>query len=142
MFDWNTLLIGLTLGAAIGIVVTLLIARKQGGSADSVRKQLEALKTEHTRYQMNVTEHFARTSELIESLNDHYQSIEQHLKSGADSLVSHEHKLAKLRQASDILTEEELHNLGASRDYATDSDFGNQHESKSTLPHETEAITR
>ncbi|MFY0664575.1 MAG: DUF1043 family protein [Natronospirillum sp.] len=122
MFDWNALVIGLAMGAALGIVVTLLLSRKHSGSAENVRKQLDALKTEHARYQMSVTEHFARTSELIESLNNNYQSIEQHLKSGADALVSHDYKLAQLRQASDVLTDEELHHLGASRDYAPESE--------------------
>ncbi|WLD57137.1 YhcB family protein [Salinispirillum sp. LH 10-3-1] len=139
MFDWNTLMIGLAMGAALGIVVTLLLSRKHSGSAENVRKQLDALKTEHSRYQMSVTEHFARTSELIESLNNNYQSIEQHLKAGADALVSHDYKLSQLRQGGDVLSEEELNHLGASRDYAAQSDLDDHSRDTSrTTPNEVE----
>ncbi|MFC3852618.1 YhcB family protein [Salinispirillum marinum] len=117
MFDLATLFMGFTLGAAVGIVVTLLMSRKHG-NADSVRKQLEALKNEHTKYQMDVTEHFARTSELIASLNQNYRNIEQHLQNGADNLVSYDYKLAQLRQGSDVSIDNEMPYVGVSKDYA------------------------
>lgn len=132
MFDLVTLIMGFTLGAATGIVVTLLMSRKHG-SSDSMRKQLEALKTEHAKYQMDVTEHFVRTSELIASLNQNYRSIEQHLKTGADHLISYDHKLAELRHGSEVSIDNDIPyvDMNVGKDYAeqpTDDDPENKPE--------------
>ncbi|WP_157954364.1 YhcB family protein [Saccharospirillum mangrovi] len=122
--DWMTLLAALVVALIVGIVVGRLWARGQGDDTGSLKRQLDDLKRQHQNYQISVTEHFNRTTELIDSLTESYNAIRTHLDQGADELVAPEYRLESARAGSEDLQglapDSELTSVSFSgpRDYA------------------------
>ncbi|TDT43229.1 hypothetical protein DES49_1043 [Halospina denitrificans] len=87
---------------AIGLALGWGIARTTGNRNVRQRRlaqQLDALQTEHTRYQAQVNEHFMETAELIRRLNDSYRDVHQHLAKGASKLCTENDARQELEQA-------------------------------------------
>ncbi len=78
-------------GVGIGIVFGRFVFN--GGDSSNLKQQLTDLKKEQQDYQSKVNEHFIRTTELIESLNNNYKDIQVHLLQGAEQLVSPDYRL-------------------------------------------------
>lgn len=76
----------------LGGLLSQLVLRTGGKDRASLRRELSELKKEHQTYQINVTEHFSRTTTLISQLNDNYQQIQEHLSRGAEEFVKPEFK--------------------------------------------------
>ncbi|MFG1497792.1 DUF1043 family protein [Saccharospirillum sp. HFRX-1] len=125
--DWMTLLAALVVALIVGIVVGRLWARGQGDDNGSLKRQLDDLKRQHQNYQVSVTEHFNRTTELIDGLTVSYNAIRSHLDQGADELVAPEYRLESARAGSEDLQslapDSEMANAGYTgpRDYAPKS---------------------
>lgn len=125
--DWMTLLAALVVALIVGIVVGRLWARSQGDDNGGLKRQLDDLKRQHQNYQISVTEHFNRTTELIDTLTESYNAIRNHLDQGADELVAPEYRLESARSGSEDLqslapdTELTSVTFSGPRDYAPKS---------------------
>lgn len=95
--QWVTLGAALLGAMILGWLLSQLANKADTKNGSSFRRQLDDMKQEHQNYQINVTEHFSRTTELIEALNDNYQKIQQHLNDGAEQFVKPEYKLDSVR---------------------------------------------
>jgi len=87
---------------AVGLALGWGIARATGNRNLRQRRlaqQLDALQTEHTRYQAQVNEHFMETAELIRRLNESYRDVHQHLAKGASKLCTENDARQELEQA-------------------------------------------
>ena len=87
---------------AVGLALGWAIARASGNRNIRQRRlaqQLDALQTEHTRYQAQVNEHFTETAELIRQLNDSYRDVHEHLAKGASKLCTESDARQELEQA-------------------------------------------
>ncbi|MEP4546775.1 MAG: DUF1043 family protein [Saccharospirillum sp.] len=115
--DWITFIVIIVIALLAGAVLSRLWGKAQGEDPNGLKRQLEDLKRQHQNYQINVTEHFSRTTELIDNLNQSYASIRDHLNQGADQLVAPEYRLESARAGG-----EDLQDL-APQPAASSSDF-------------------
>lgn len=122
--DWITFLATLLAALIIGAVLSRLWIKSRGEDTEGLKRQLDDLKRQHQNYQISVTEHFNRTTELIESLNQSYSDIRDHLNHGADELVAPEYRLESARVQGEDLhdliqdSESAATNVDMPRDYA------------------------
>lgn len=126
--DWITLLAALLAAFIIGAVVSRLWTKSRGEDTDSLKRQLDDLKRQHQNYQISVTEHFNRTTELIDNLNRNYNAIRDHLNQGADELIAPEYRLESARAAS----HEDLQNLAPAKDSESEFDTPRDYAPKDT----------
>jgi len=122
--DWITFIVIVVIALIAGAVLSRLWSKAQGEDTGGLRRQLEDLKRQHQSYQINVTEHFNRTTELIDTLNQSYASIRDHLNQGADQLVAPEYRLESARAAGEDLQDlappaSKTDEFDMPRDYAT-----------------------
>lgn len=77
----------------IGIVIGILVGRSGQGKTLRQRRteqQLEELRSEFTRYQAQVNEHFMESAHLLRRFNDSWRDVNQHLARGAQRLCNDE----------------------------------------------------
>ena len=91
MYSLVNLIIALIIGGAIGSLIGWYSALASRG--DNKRKiilelesQLDQARPNQVDYEAEVTEHFARTADLLNKLTDDYRSVYTHLANGADQL--------------------------------------------------------
>ncbi len=91
MYSLFNLIITLIIGGAIGSLIGWYSALASRG--DNKRKiilelesQLDQARQNKVDYEAEVTEHFARTADLLNKLTDDYRSVYTHLANGADQL--------------------------------------------------------
>lgn len=86
----NTLPIWLipTLTLLGGIVIGLILARIfQSSSPQSTQKQLKELQARFDSYQTEVINHFGVTAELVHTLQENQQKVQQHMLHSAERLA-------------------------------------------------------
>src|SRR6185503_4618111 len=74
---------------AAGLLVGGFVFRRRNedrSRAVQCEKELAEARAEHERYRANVSEHFARSSDLFRDLTDQYTSLYRHLAEGARDL--------------------------------------------------------
>lgn len=101
--EWTTLLSALLAALVIGALLGRRLFRKASQDNSSLKGQLDELKQQYQNYQINVTEHFNRTTDLIEELNKNYGRIQEHLNFGAEQFVRPEYQLDSARTAETSL---------------------------------------
>lgn len=120
--QWTTLVAALFAALIIGGLLSRVFLRKEGQDRSGLRRQLDELKQQHQSYQINVTEHFGRTTGLIEQLNSNYAQIQEHLNQGAEEFVKPEYRLesARTEQGSlaDLAPESQADEDLTPKDYA------------------------
>lgn len=122
--DWITFVVIIIVALIVGAALNRLWAKSQGEDTTSLKRQVDDLKRQHQNYQISVTEHFNRTTQLIEGLNRSYNDIREHLNQGADELVSPEYRLESARIDENDLEElaptpkSDADKLNMPRDYA------------------------
>jgi uncharacterized membrane-anchored protein YhcB (DUF1043 family) len=79
--------IGVIGGFAAGFFVSRLIDENKK-KCEKLENQLNDAKSEMTSYKQNVTDHFVKTSNLINNMTDSYRAIYDHMSDGAKSLCS------------------------------------------------------
>ena len=91
MYSLFNLIITLIIGGVIGSLIGWYSALASRG--DNKRKiilelesQLDQARQNKVDYEAEVTEHFARTADLLNKLTDDYRSVYTHLANGADQL--------------------------------------------------------
>jgi uncharacterized membrane-anchored protein YhcB (DUF1043 family) len=88
----TTLLIGL-IPLAIGLIVGFVLARTlhpQARERKDLEDQLQKSQDQIKDYQQEVTEHFTKTSELINNLSHSYRDVHEHLATSAMRLTNPE----------------------------------------------------
>lgn len=122
--QWMTLA-AIVIGAlVVGGLLGRLFLKEDGKDRSSLRRQLDELKQQHQSYQINVTEHFSRTTQLIEQLNHQYGQIQDHLNHGAEQFIKPEYRLESARTGETSLedlapeiSQTDTHSIP--KDYAT-----------------------
>jgi len=74
---------------AVGIIAGIFIAYRFVPNSERERKLQETLENErnvHRAYREQVNAHFAKTSDLFQSMTDNYRAVYQHLAQGANEL--------------------------------------------------------
>lgn len=79
--------IGVIGGFAAGFYVSRLIDENKK-KCEKLENQLNDAKNEMTSYKQNVTDHFVKTSNLVNNMTDSYRAIYDHMSDGAKSLCS------------------------------------------------------
>jgi uncharacterized membrane-anchored protein YhcB (DUF1043 family) len=97
----TNLIIAAAVALAIGLVLGLLIGRSGNGPSLRQRRaeqQIEELRSEYTRYQAQVNEHFMESADLMRRLNDSYRDVNEHMARGANRLCNDEDWLDQLER--------------------------------------------
>jgi uncharacterized membrane-anchored protein YhcB (DUF1043 family) len=82
---WLIGILGLLLGIMLGSIATyLLVARNR--RTHQLQLELNQLTERFTEYRDQVTQHFMRTSELVQEMTRSYRDVYEHLASGAQHL--------------------------------------------------------
>lgn len=122
--QWTSFTAAIIAALVVGWLLSRFFLKTDGMDRSSLRNQLDELKKEHQTYQINVTEHFGRTTELIQELNSNYAKIQDHINHGAEEFVKPEYRLESARNGESAIedlapsAEKSDSNLGP-RDYAT-----------------------
>lgn len=82
---WLIGVLGFLLGILLGSIITyLLVARNR--KTHELQLELNQLTERFTEYRDQVTQHFMRTSELVQAMTRSYRDVYEHLASGAQNL--------------------------------------------------------
>ena len=84
---WLIVLLGFALGVLTGAVVYRL-TRSDSAKANKLEQELIQLQHQHESYKKEVSNHFSKTSELVEDLTSDYVRVYKHLASGATNLAN------------------------------------------------------
>ena len=76
---------GLIFGILIGILVGYFL-RSPGPSLTEVQNELDKTRKELEGYRSKVTEHFAKTADLVNDLTKNYKAVYEHLASSSQQL--------------------------------------------------------
>lgn len=88
----------------VGLVIGLLVGRSNAGTSLRRRRaeqQIDELRSEYTRYQAQVNEHFMESAHLLRRFNDAYRDVNQHMARGANRLANDEDWLEEVEKASE-----------------------------------------
>ena len=75
----------------LGVVCGLLFGRATNApfkEAQELKDSLAEVQSEFDAYKTEVTQHFTKTAELVNSMTDNYRNVHTHLASGAQALCS------------------------------------------------------
>ena len=81
------------------IVAWIIVGRN--GRTLQLQLELEQLKERFTDYRDQVTQHFMRTSDLVQEMTQSYRAVYEHLAAGAQHLCSEPEDAAWLEQEQD-----------------------------------------
>lgn len=108
----------------VGVVIGVLIGRSGQGSTLRQRRaeqQIDELRSEYTRYQAQVNEHFMESAHLLRRFNDAYRDVNQHMARGANRLCNDEDWLEELDKETSRARLEDVRDEPP-RDYAPKND--------------------
>jgi len=122
---WFIGILGFLLGIMLGSIATyLLVARNR--RTHQLRLELNQLTERFTEYRDQVTQHFMRTSELVQEMTRSYRDVYEHLASGAQHLCGDTDERWQLdqRETGEQLPDDSDRDAAgpASADEATDYD--------------------
>ena len=120
---WLVGLLGVLVGVLLGSIATyLMVARNR--KTHQLQLELNQLTERFTEYRDQVTQHFMRTSELVQEMTRSYRDVYEHLASGARNLcgdaderwqLDHDEAAEQLADASERETDPE--NAASEADY-------------------------
>ncbi|MDO3382867.1 YhcB family protein [Gilvimarinus algae] len=92
MFELTTVIVTALIALLVGCAAGYMLSRAGASSTRSsdLQKRLTDAEQALDNYQRDVTEHFARTTELVNSLNESYRDMHEHLASSALKLSTPE----------------------------------------------------
>lgn len=97
---WFFALIGLVVGIGIGILI-----RSLKGSDNRQTKKLkdekQSLEQEFEQYKSSVSDHFSKTSSLVNELTENYVKVYHHLSEGSQALADTEQSTLSLVHTSE-----------------------------------------
>ncbi len=111
----------------VGIVIGVFVGRSGQGTTLRQRRaeqQIEELRSEYTRYQAQVNEHFMESAHLLRRFNDAYRDVNQHMARGANRLCNDEDWMEELAHETSKKRLEEVREDVSEppRDYAPKTD--------------------
>jgi Uncharacterized protein conserved in bacteria len=86
IMTWEYGLIGLIVGAIIGVIVTRFGSRKLRDQ-HALQYELEKTKDELKELKQELNGHFVRSAELLENMSQNYQELYQHMASTTKELL-------------------------------------------------------
>jgi len=89
VYTLETLIVLLLVALVIGLVAGGIIAQRMAPSRQSQQEleaSLEEMKTQQSKYQQEVAEHFCETGQLLNQLTKSYQDVHNHLAKGVHLL--------------------------------------------------------
>jgi len=121
---WLLGTLGLLLGSMLGSIATYLLVTRNRRT-HQLQLELNQLTERFTEYRDQVTQHFMRTSELVQAMTHSYRDVYEHLASGAQHLCGDTDERWRLdhRETDEQLADESDRDSGlASADDAADYD--------------------
>jgi len=120
---WVIGVTGLLLGILVGSIATYLVTARNRRT-HQLQQELNQLRERFTDYRDQVTQHFMRTSELVQEMTRSYRDVYEHLASGAQDLCGDSDDRQQLdhRTAEEQLTDESSQQAGADSD-ASGADY-------------------
>jgi uncharacterized membrane-anchored protein YhcB (DUF1043 family) len=104
---WLVGILGVLIGVLLGSIITyLLVARDR--RTHELQLELNQLTERFTEYRDQVTQHFMRTSELVQEMTRSYRDVYEHLATGAQNLCGDAEEKWQLdhRKTEEQLTDE------------------------------------
>jgi uncharacterized membrane-anchored protein YhcB (DUF1043 family) len=102
---WTTGVLSFALGLVLGCIGTYLILGRYSHTAQ-LREELSELRERFSDYRDQVTQHFMRTSELVQEMTQSYRAVYEHLATGAQELCEGEVETPSLDTSNkDLLVE-------------------------------------
>lgn len=113
MYSLTTIIVTALITAFIGCITGYILSRKSnsGSRSNDLQKRLQEAEAALDHYQHDVTEHFARTTELVNSLNESYRDMHEHLAASALKLSTPEIGRQLLDEAQHHLPGHKGHSL-------------------------------
>ena len=99
----TNLILAAVVALVAGLVIGVLVGRSGQGATLRQRRaeqQIEELRSEFTRYQAQVNEHFMESAHLLRRFNDAYRDVNQHMARGANRLCNDEDWMDQIGQDS------------------------------------------
>lgn len=111
----------------IGLIAGVLIGRSNQSTSlrqRRVEQQIDELKSEYTRYQAQVNEHFMESAHLLRRFNDTYRDVNQHMARGANRLCNDEDWLEEIEKTTTKarIQADQANDFEPPRDYAPKND--------------------
>jgi uncharacterized membrane-anchored protein YhcB (DUF1043 family) len=82
---WAVGILSFSLGSVLGCIGAYLFLERYSQTA-KLREELSELKGRLSDYRDHVTQHFVRTSELVQEMTESYRAVYEHLATGAQEL--------------------------------------------------------
>lgn len=105
---WATGILGFALGLVLGCIGTYLYLGRYSQTA-KLREELSELRERFSDYRDQVTQHFMRTSELVQEMTQSYRAVYEHLATGAQDLCEGEVEAPSLDTPKKDLLAENAH---------------------------------
>ena len=86
---WATGILSFAFGLVLGCIGTFLFIGRHSHTA-KLREELSELRERFSDYRDQVTQHFMRTSELVQEMTQSYRTVYEHLATGAQELCEGE----------------------------------------------------
>lgn len=92
MYSSTTVITSVLIALFVGCLIGFMVSRSRSGSSRNadIEKRLIEAEEALNNYQRDVTDHFARTTELVNSLNESYRDMHEHLANSALTLSTPE----------------------------------------------------
>jgi uncharacterized membrane-anchored protein YhcB (DUF1043 family) len=115
---WGFGILVFAIGLLLGCIATYLVFARNRRTRE-LQEELNQFKERFTDYRDQVTQHFMRTSELVQEMTQSYRAVYEHLANGAQRLCGDENNVDRLdssrkgqltdvsRDAGDDLAEDE-----------------------------------
>ncbi|MGD8312440.1 MAG: DUF1043 family protein [Gammaproteobacteria bacterium] len=97
---WTVGILGFLLGTLLGCIVAWFVIGRNGRTLQ-LQLELEQLKERFTDYRDQVTQHFMRTSDLVQEMTQSYRAVYEHLAAGAQHLCAEPEDTTRLEQQRD-----------------------------------------
>lgn len=115
MFSLTTLVLTALVCAAAGAIISALVIRNSNGGQENreLESRLEQAEDNLKGYQQEVSDHFSKTAELVNTLTQDYKDVHEYLANSALKLSNAELSRAFLESANSQLPTEEQATVNA-----------------------------
>ena len=96
---WLIGVLGMLLGGMLGSIATYLVTARNRKTSE-LQQELGQLRERFTDYRDQVTQHFMRTSELVQEMTRSYRDVYEHLAAGAQHLCGDDNDRQPLGHAA------------------------------------------
>jgi uncharacterized membrane-anchored protein YhcB (DUF1043 family) len=110
---WLIAVLGVLIGILTGSIITYLLVSRNRRTHE-LQLELNQLTERFTEYRDQVTQHFMRTSELVQEMTRSYRDVYEHLATGAQNLCGDTDERWQLdhRETGEQLADESGNNSG------------------------------